>query len=464
MINRHPSATSTVQMSTNRPTRHHIAKLAVIATTAALTMSLAACGGTATDGEAAQRPGSIPANGDVTRMKAICDQVFASDHTHVGKNRLILLVDGSASVSAVERRQLPTQISDAVIAASKADNTLTMISIDGDGQQPNILLKDASLSTDGDRASLDVDDIARIMPSCVTLKASEVAPAGNGTDIGRAVQLAAENAQATDTFAIWSDGVWNAGSGALGGEARLDAKATDAAEASAKAAPSDLKGARVIWSGVGNTSAPLLPATRQWLLAYAKALVGNWHGKADGIKLDAVNAEPQTGSADRADGTGSADGNGTGNAEHATLPNDPLPNFPARSCSGSTMSFEISGINFDGDSANLTPTAASLLDEPVRLLSDGSRQSTATVTGHTASLPSANAEQLDALGLARANSVKSALVDRGVDASRVAVRSAGDREPLAEDLNADGTQNANAAAERRATIEVKGARAICEAQ
>jgi len=98
-------------------------------------------------------------------------------------------------------------------------------------------------------------------------------------------------------------------------------------------------------------------------------------------------------------------------------------------------SYRIEGVNFEFDSAKLTPTAKGILDEAASGIKAASTH-TFNVVGHTDSVGS-DAYNM-ALGQRRADSVKEALVGRGVPASQLRTSSMGKREPIASNSTAEG--------------------------
>jgi OOP family OmpA-OmpF porin len=92
-------------------------------------------------------------------------------------------------------------------------------------------------------------------------------------------------------------------------------------------------------------------------------------------------------------------------------------------------------VNFEFDSAKLTPAAKGILDEAAAGAKAAS-STTFNVVGHTDSVGS-DAYNMD-LGQRRADSVKEALVSRGVPASQLRTSSMGKRQPIATNATAEG--------------------------
>jgi len=91
-------------------------------------------------------------------------------------------------------------------------------------------------------------------------------------------------------------------------------------------------------------------------------------------------------------------------------------------------SYRIEGVNFEFDSAKLTPAAKGVLDEAASGIKAASGH-TFNVVGHTDSVGS-DAYNMG-LGQRRADSVTEALVSRGVSASQLRTSSMGERQPVA---------------------------------
>jgi OOP family OmpA-OmpF porin len=92
------------------------------------------------------------------------------------------------------------------------------------------------------------------------------------------------------------------------------------------------------------------------------------------------------------------------------------------------------GVNFDFDKANIRPDAGVILDEAVRILSeDNSRVS---IEGHTDAIGTDAYNQR--LSERRANSVKTYLVEHGIDGSRLSTVGYGESRPIASNQTREG--------------------------
>lgn len=134
----------------------------------------------------------------------------------------------------------------------------------------------------------------------------------------------------------------------------------------------------------------------------------------------------------------------------------------SKKCESRDVKYTVpSALLFDGDSATLHSNAADALAEPAKMLLD-SDTTHAEVIGHTASTAAYTQQEHITLSTERAEAVAHALIAQGVHADQITTRGVGDSEPLAEDLNPDGTQNANAAAERRIDLVISGTKSCLD--
>lgn len=102
-----------------------------------------------------------------------------------------------------------------------------------------------------------------------------------------------------------------------------------------------------------------------------------------------------------------------------------------------TEDLSLDGVTFETASSVLTANARTILDEVVRLLRKRSAQ-TVTIAGHTDSV--GDAEYNLGLSLARANSVKRFLTQRGIAANRLKVVAFGESQPIASNDTAAGRE------------------------
>jgi OOP family OmpA-OmpF porin len=105
---------------------------------------------------------------------------------------------------------------------------------------------------------------------------------------------------------------------------------------------------------------------------------------------------------------------------------------------------------FDFDQALLKPEGKTRLDE-LAARQQGVTLEAVVATGHTDSVGSDGYN--DRLSMRRAEAVKSYLVSRGTDASRVFAEGKGEKQPVADNATVDGR-----AQNRRVQIEVVGTR------
>ena len=113
------------------------------------------------------------------------------------------------------------------------------------------------------------------------------------------------------------------------------------------------------------------------------------------------------------------------------------------------------GVNFDLDSARLTPNAKTILDgvADALLASQGIK---AEVGGHTSSEGSDNYNQI--LSESRAGAVQNYLVGRGIESGRLTVKGYGETTPIADNSTAEGRE-----LNRRVELKVTDTGAAAEA-
>jgi outer membrane protein OmpA-like peptidoglycan-associated protein len=352
----------------------------------------------------------------------------AADH-------VIIVNDETGSVADMSS---PNGIAADLHRASMNDGALTVIAVEGAGTAPRIVVKNAALSTPGPRDRPSVRRTADSIPGCVQealLKGSM--PTAPGTDLHRAMSLAAELAGPGTTIWLLSDMLANSGPLTLN-PGLLSMNPTEAATKAASTAPLDLKGASLKVAGVGNSTTSLLSPQRTWLRDFSRGLCTQWRATGcDDINLDPVNPE-------RAD---------------KDLPEDVLPPFPqiTTASSAESCTFEVpAALAFAEESAVLGDGVKEVLAGPLGLLLQNPA-ATAKIVGHTATVLSSSDRGLE-LSQRRAAAVMAYLINSGVAESRITSRGVGDTEPKIEDIDpATGHQiDEMAAIERRVDILIGG--------
>ena len=397
-----------------------------------------ACDNAATQVTSPAEPNpSTPGRSSALSSEAVeaCQKVFA--RTDASGTQIIVIWDATASVADMS---FPAVLAEDLKAASLADGTLSIIAVDGKGVAPRILAKNVALSTSGERDRPSVAKLAEVMPDCVqAVYLNGLVPTAPGTDLHRAMALAAEIVHPDATLWTVSDMLSTAGQLVLTKDA-LSQPADEAAKKAAATAPIDLHDA--VWqvSGVANASTPLLGANQEWMRDFTRSLCRSWNAKGcAAIKLDPVNPVRTV----------------------AMLPKDPIPPFPsvAEATSASSCSFTLPDVlTFAGGSAKLRRSADEVLARPLALL-EANPNATLRIVGHTASSSAYTARELMALSKARSESVRDRILHAGIDEARVTTRGVGDTEPMAEDIDpVTGLQIPEiAAAERRVALTIKGA-------
>ncbi|KQQ06280.1 MULTISPECIES: OmpA family protein [unclassified Rathayibacter] len=429
-------------MPTPRPRRP--ALNASFLTLLLLGASLAGCSASAESTSAAGDEGAGPVS--VTELaeaqRAGCAEVLGgpvveSEPQGPVVGETVVVVDRSASHVLTT---MPDELSEQIREASRQGGTITLVAVDGEDVEPRILLKDSPLSTPGERDRPSVGSLAASMPSCIAdVIARESAPTARGSDLHRALALAKELAGASATMWLVSDLVSTTGAFALD-DRMLASSVEEASGRIASVASLDLGGAPLHMLGIGNTSTALRSGDREWLRDLGRRLCAAWNAsECDAIVVDPVNAE----------------------APDASLPEDPLPGFPAVATSalpGGDCEFTVpANLAFSEDSPVPREDAAVALAAPLALAVD-SAGATVQITGHAASSATWTQEALVTLSEDRADAVAGLFEAAGVPADRVMARGVGDSEPLAEDIDAaTGEQIPDrAAAERRVDIVVAG--------
>jgi outer membrane protein OmpA-like peptidoglycan-associated protein len=380
---------------------------------------------------------SSPAEPPLTPEQiAACQQVL-SQSAPADAEQVLVIKDATASVAAMP---LPAKLAEDIVSVSKAGGVITVIAVDGPGVQPQILAKRVALSTPGPRDRPSVTELAGVMPRCVAqVLLDPIRPTKPGTDLYQAMSLGHDLMTGTTRLWTLTDLFANAGQLNLTNGELLRMEPKEAARILGRAAPLDLEGAVWQLSGVANTTAAIIPASRSWMIEFARASCTTWNATdCTAIQLDPVNPDRPGASA---------------------LPKDRRLRFPAveftSAARGCTFTLP-SAIAFDSESDKLRDGASELLAKPIALM-QAHPSATAKIVGHTASV-SRTPGTGKALSLRRAVAVKGLLVKAGIEENRISVKGAGDTDPLGEDINPkNGKQiEVKAVRERRVTVAIKG--------
>lgn len=261
---------------------------------------------------------------------------------------------------------------------------------------------------------------------------------GEGTDLRRAMAVAAEVVTAETQLWTFTDMLSNAGPLALTADV-LALEPDVAARRAAAQAPLDLHGATWHVVGVANTMASVLPEGRSWLLAFTQEVCRDW----DAAGCDAIALTPTTETS----------------AARPEAARDPEPTFPTVTVADTDTGLLLHGAQLGRVPQRLGRAAAGCRgrargsDAPAR----GAPEAEALVVGHTASTDLA-AEGTSGMELSKARAEAVQAVLEKVVPGRVAAQGVGDSDPLGEDLDpVTGEQvEVGAARERRVDITVTG--------
>ncbi|MFJ4210709.1 OmpA family protein [Paenarthrobacter sp. NPDC089675] len=396
---------------------------------------------TACTGTTATAPVPVGANTSADARHILSEDDLAACRDVLERNvpgaadQVIIVNDKTGSVADMPS---PDGLAADLHRASMNDGSLTVIAVEGAGTAPRIVAKNAALSTPGPRDRPSVRRTADSMPACVQgIFLNGTLPTAPGTDLHRAMSLAAELAGPGTTIWLLSDMLANSGPLALNA-GLLSMDPTEAAAKASSTAPLDLKGAALKVAGVGNSTTSLLSPQRTWLRDFSRGLCTQWRASGcDDINLDPVNPE-------RAD---------------KNLPEDTLPPFPkiTTTSTAGSCTFEVPAeLAFAKDSPVLSDGAKEALARPLEMLLRNPA-ATAKIVGHTATVLSSPDHGVG-FSERRASATMTYLTDSGVPASRITSRGVGDTEPKVEDIDPTTGQQIDemAAIERRVNILIEG--------
>ncbi len=124
-------------------------------------------------------------------------------------------------------------------------------------------------------------------------------------------------------------------------------------------------------------------------------------------------------------------------AQTAPAPDQPFDREAMEQALQTRQDYDLHGIHFDSDKAVIQPQSGPLLDDVATVL-ESFPDWTLRIVGHTDA--SGDAGHNQALSLQRAEAVRSALVERGIDAGRLEAAGVGADRPVAANETAEGRE------------------------
>ncbi|WP_073261347.1 OmpA family protein [Cryptosporangium aurantiacum] len=340
-----------------------------------------------------------------------------------------LVVDNTASGLF---GSLPPGVTSALRAAQERGDSLVLVGVDGAGAPPSrTIALDPAPGSDSQASQRARALTLECVPTWA--RGDDLRPTGPGSRILSALGRAAEDQP--ETILVVSDGVSNSGEFDLNKQ-QFDVEPKGLADAlrDANALSPALRGKKVVWAGLGDTSdEQRLPQSARTSLE-----------KLWGAVLKAAGATV------------------TFESEHAPsttpappgLPSDPIT-VPAatevRDGCATRVSIP-SSLLFAADSADLQPEADGVLDPVVDQLQKDA-EATAIVAGHTANYGDAGYRK--DLSTRRAQAVVTALSARGVNTARLESVGYGAERPAVEEFVNGRHDTAAAARNRRVEIEIR---------
>ncbi|WP_165789139.1 OmpA family protein [Cryobacterium zongtaii] len=334
---------------------------------------------------------------------------------------MTIIMDATGSTLTSD---FPTQLKDAIFAASLANGTLSIIAVDGEAAPAHWVLSRVALNdpTIGDGVKRHTR-IAAIAPACAELHARQATPTHPGTDLATALRLASAATTGTGTVWVQSDGLSSVGALDLD-TLRVGASPAEAVGPALAAVGElpDWSGRTVVFAGLGATRGPALSQkVVTWLEDAYLGLCAS--AGADSCSI--------------------AEGVTAGTERTADLPEDApvaVPLTETATVRGDACVFILSGVYFTPDSSDLTSGA---LDELGGIAAEmvASPGSTALIVGHTAGAGDPD----DPLAVERASAVQDSLIAGGVAGARLDAFGVGSSQPV-------GTPEQN----RRVELQVRG--------
>lgn len=147
------------------------------------------------------------------------------------------------------------------------------------------------------------------------------------------------------------------------------------------------------------------------------------------------NSDTMSADADSTDSTSGDSSEDTDSQASSTTQDNDSGRASAAGFSDSLDDIDTSAISFEFSSATLTPESKPVLDSVIAVLKDHP-EGTLTVTGHTDSVGSAEANQ--AISQGRADAVRNYLIEQGITPDRISATGFGESRPIATNETSEG--------------------------
>jgi outer membrane protein OmpA-like peptidoglycan-associated protein len=209
---------------------------------------------------------SAPAATAAGPSQATCDQLFAAEPGR-GPD-LVVMVDRTRDSPL---STLPTSAAQKIQETAQAAGTLTLLSVNGAGAAPLVVLDHASLMDTG-AGSARARRISALTPACVQREIARAEPTAAGSDQLRALQEVARRTPDGGEALVLSNGVSTAGTLDM---TRLPVVAVDAAAVAQAVPAAELPqgdGRTFTFYGLGEVDPPVSQTARSWIADVTMAL------------------------------------------------------------------------------------------------------------------------------------------------------------------------------------------------